>query len=136
MRKIALLVLVLVALGSFAGGQAWAGVGPGEIQVFFFNCSSNCESQDVESISGGINCPNGQQFFLRVNLRQFGSTRAVGRASGVCTGSSQLWTTNQVRNPGALDCSVQKGDGIVSGGKGTIGGSPVSVTPGFEGCGD
>lgn len=130
MRRIAFIALVLV-LSSFAGGQAWGGIPEGEFRVDFFECASDCESRDVTLIQGGMDCAAGQQFFIRVNLRQFGQTRAVGRASGVCTGNLQNWVTNRVDNPAPLDCSSNT---IVGGGKGTVGGNPVRINRSLISC--
>jgi hypothetical protein len=130
-RKFVIVALVALALGSFVVGPASAVVPLNQIVVRDFDCAIDCESQDVTSISGYINCPAGQQYFFRVNLRQGGETKAVGRASGVCSGApNQQWSTNRVDNPGTLDCTGP----IVSSGKGTIGGNPVRIDPEQQYC--
>ena len=131
MRKFVIVALVALALGSFAVGPASAVVPLNEIAVAGFDCGIDCESRDVTSINGYINCTAGQQYFFRVNLRQGGATKAVGRASGVCSGApNQVWTMNRVDDPGTLDCS----NPISSSGKGTIGGNPVRIDPEQQFC--
>jgi hypothetical protein len=125
MRKLTVFALVALTLATFAGGQALAGGGPSiNVTVTGFNCSIDCESQDVASIRGTLACsPNGAAYFFRVNLRQQKITRAVGRASGTCTGSLQPWTTNRVDNPKALNCDFP----IVAQGQGTVGGEKFKI---------
>jgi hypothetical protein len=125
MRKLTLFALVALTMATFAGGQALAGVGPViEVSVQGFSCSLDCESQDVTTIGGDLQCgPPGAQYFFRVNLRQQKVTRAVGRASGACTGDPQQWFTNRVDNPAALNCAFP----IVAQGKGTVGGDPFKI---------
>lgn len=55
-------------------------------------------------MSGFIVCTAGMEYLIRANLRAGGETRAVGRAHGTCTGSSQGWTTTRVDNVSPIGC--------------------------------
>lgn len=121
MRRTATIVgLALLVLLVPAAALATA---PSEVEVDTYYCSIDCQSQDIGPIEGIITCTNGEQFFIRANVRQLGETVAVGRASGVCTGSEQIWTTNRTDNPGTLAVC----DAHSLGGKGTAGGTPFHI---------
>ena len=100
------LVLVLLAVGAFPANAA--------VSSAVHNsgtCTVDCRQGDVQQMHGFITCTAGMEYFIRANLRSGGETAAAGRASGICTGSSQAWTTNRVDNLFAIGCAPFKAGG-------------------------
>jgi hypothetical protein len=129
MRRSALLVIIVgLAFLVLPAGLATA-TAPTQVAIQGATCPGGCEAQNIGPIFGTITCTAAQEFFLRANIRQFGQTVAVGRASGTCTGSQQSWSTSRTDNPRALDC----GSSFTFGGSGTAGGTEFHIpqTAGF-----
>ena len=102
MKRLIGLVLVALALVAFAT-PAHAAVSAVSISGGTCVDGDQCD-QGILSLHGLITCTVGEEFFIRANVRQFGSTVAVGRAHGTCTGSEQVWETSRIDNTGQLDC--------------------------------
>ena len=107
-RVVTLVVLILLAMLSFA---------PSADAVVFDaehtdgSCTFDCTQMDVLEMRGFIDCTAGMTYLIRANLRQAGVSRAIGKASGTCTGSVQGWVTSEVRNLSAIACGYFAADG-------------------------
>lgn len=102
MKRSLLVMVLLMAVLAMTASPASAAVSALEFEDG--SCGGPCVGGTVVSMEGTITCTAGQEYFIRASGQQNGKTFAVGRASGVCTGSSQIWETNRVDNPGTLQC--------------------------------
>lgn len=60
---------------------------------------------DITSITGVIVCDEGERFTLRVNVQDSDGDKAIGKATGRCTGGRQGWQTLSVKSEGVFSCS-------------------------------
>ena len=103
MRKFVLLVLVL-GLMALGAGISQAHPTGGRIDTATINSFGK-----VVEVRGMLTCTNGESYLLRVNLSQSDGDTALGRASGHCTGSPQVWVTGVEETDGSFFCGPAAG---------------------------
>jgi hypothetical protein len=97
MRKV---ILLLAVAGLLVGlvGPASAAVFNADVDLVLV------ENGRVVDVSGTIVCTQGQEYFIRVSVRDSSGNEAFGRASGTCTGDPQQWWTGVVESDTGFSC--------------------------------
>ena len=90
-----LAVILTLILGVLPAAAAVSSVSPSGVTV---------ASGKVKSVEGSIACTAGMKFNVRANVVDASGNKAVGKAGGTCTGSSQPWKTGQIDSGLGFTC--------------------------------